>query len=196
MTSAATFPPYPDTRPRSPGTLTLGTAHRRLDLQSPADLAHLKRAARRAARSRIDLHLPPGTADATLGGQDALQKGVEERVNVFLDTTYDGVARNTSLNGVDAETVAWDGQNEDAPEGIERAHGRVAFQLIMNNRVRTIRRAARGETRQTLCGNRGNEYIACRQAPTGCWRRSRDLAERVLTGGSITRDDVGGDRGG
>lgn len=135
MTSAAVFPPYPDPRPRSPGALNLGTAHRRLDLQSPADLAHLKRAARRAARSRIDLHLPPATADATLGGQDALQKGVEERVSVFLDTTYDGVARNTSLNGVDAETVAWDGQSEDAPEGRETTTSNWASQLMMNNRV-------------------------------------------------------------
>jgi len=153
MISAATFPPYPDPRPRSPGALTLSTTHRRLDLQSPADLAHLKRAARRAARSRIDLHLPPGTADATLGGQDALQKGVEERVSVFLDTMYDGVARNTSLNGVDAETVAWDGQSANAPEGSKQTTPKRACQLTMHYRVRTIRRKTRRKTRQTLCRN-------------------------------------------
>lgn len=121
MTSISNLPPFPDPRPRSPGAATLPATHRRLDLQSPADLAHLKTAAQRAARARIDLHLPPNASDAAAGGRDTLRQGVEERVAAFLDTTFAGVARNTSLNGVDAETIAWEGQGETAPEGESHA---------------------------------------------------------------------------
>ena len=55
----------------------MDTAHRRIELQSPADFTYLSSTARRAARQKIDLHLP-APAD---GGEDTLRRRVEELVD-------------------------------------------------------------------------------------------------------------------
>ncbi|KAK5295726.1 hypothetical protein LTR16_000709, partial [Cryomyces antarcticus] len=53
------------------------TAHRKIELQSPSDLSYLVQNVSRAARQKIDLHLPPSAAPE---GEDALRRRVEELV--------------------------------------------------------------------------------------------------------------------
>ena len=53
--------------------------HRRVELQSPADLQFLEANVRRAARQKIDLHLPPAAAPE--GEEDALRRRVEKEVD-------------------------------------------------------------------------------------------------------------------
>ena len=53
------------------------TAHRKVELQSPADLQYLIANVSRAAREKMDRHLPP---DAAPEGEDAMRKRVEQLV--------------------------------------------------------------------------------------------------------------------
>lgn len=57
----------------------MDTAHRRIELQAPADLAYLMNNATRAARAKLDLHFPPSAAPES--GDDAMKKRVEELVD-------------------------------------------------------------------------------------------------------------------
>lgn len=58
------------------------THHRKIDLQSAADLAYLQRNIHAAARQKIDLHFPPAAALADgMGGGDSLRGRVEEMVH-------------------------------------------------------------------------------------------------------------------
>jgi len=54
------------------------TAHRKVELQSPADLTYLIANVSRAAREKMDKHLPP---DAAVEGEDAMRKRVEQLVD-------------------------------------------------------------------------------------------------------------------
>lgn len=57
----------------------MDTAHRKIELQSPADLNYLIANANHAARAKIDLHFPPSAAPES--GDDAMKKRVEELVD-------------------------------------------------------------------------------------------------------------------
>ncbi|KAK3061626.1 hypothetical protein LTR53_019712, partial [Teratosphaeriaceae sp. CCFEE 6253] len=50
------------------------TAHRKVELQAPADLTYLIANVSRAAREKLDKHLPP---DASPAGEDAMRQRVE-----------------------------------------------------------------------------------------------------------------------
>ena len=54
------------------------SAHRKIELQSPLDLQYLIANVQRAAREKLDRHLPP---DAAPQGEDAMRKRVEELVD-------------------------------------------------------------------------------------------------------------------
>ena len=54
------------------------TVHRKVELQSPADLTYLIANVSRAAREKLDKHLPP---DATPEGEDAMRRRVEQLVD-------------------------------------------------------------------------------------------------------------------
>lgn len=60
----------------------MDTAHRKIELQSPADLNYLIANANHAARAKIDLHFPPSAAPES--GDDAMKKRVEELVDQVL----------------------------------------------------------------------------------------------------------------
>lgn len=54
------------------------TAHRKVELQSTADLTYLIANVSRAAREKIDRHLPP---DAASDGEDPLRRRVEQIID-------------------------------------------------------------------------------------------------------------------
>lgn len=62
--------------------------HRRVELQSPADFTFLEGNVKRAARQKIDLHLPPSAAPA---GEDELRKKVEELVEQVRQPDRDSI---------------------------------------------------------------------------------------------------------
>ncbi|KAF2147282.1 uncharacterized protein K452DRAFT_217512 [Aplosporella prunicola CBS 121167] len=76
----------------------MDAAHRRIELQAPADLAYLVANAKRAARQKIDLHLPPSAAPE--GGEDVLRRRVEELVDEYIKATFASARHNIEINGM------------------------------------------------------------------------------------------------
>ena len=54
------------------------TAHRKIELQTPADLSYLIANVQRTARQKLDRHLPP---EAAPDGEDAMRERVAELVD-------------------------------------------------------------------------------------------------------------------
>ncbi|TKA55501.1 hypothetical protein B0A49_10315 [Cryomyces minteri] len=98
------------------------TAHRRIELQSPADLSYLVANASRAARQKIDLHLPPSAAPQ---GEDALRRRVEEPVEQqYIRATFALAKPSLSINGMDpaAELLSAAQKGEGAVAGEEEEY--------------------------------------------------------------------------
>jgi kinetochor protein Mis14/NSL1 len=80
------------------GTRATASAHRKIELQSPADLSYLIANVSRAARSKIDTHLPPDAAPES--GEDALRRRVEVLVEEYIRKTFEGAKEGISVNGM------------------------------------------------------------------------------------------------
>ncbi|KAI9809630.1 MAG: hypothetical protein M1825_000062 [Sarcosagium campestre] len=98
--------------------------HRKIELQSPKDLQYLRDSVARAARSAIDLHLPPSAtlvppapapSQAGQGGKhgrneaignDPLRRRVEELVAEYVRSTFELASYNITINGLDAHALA------------------------------------------------------------------------------------------
>ncbi|EMC95965.1 hypothetical protein BAUCODRAFT_109720 [Baudoinia panamericana UAMH 10762] len=94
------------------------TAHRKVELQSPADLTYLIANVSRAAREKLDKHLPP---DAALDSDDAMRKRVEQLVDEYIRNTFNAAKDGMSINGMDSKEMdaelakAQDGEAEIEP---------------------------------------------------------------------------------
>jgi kinetochor protein Mis14/NSL1 len=73
------------------------STHRKIELQAPADLTYLIANVSRAAREKLDKHLPPDVVQGGNGGEDAMRKRVEELV--------DEVCFKGSMDDVKVKTV-------------------------------------------------------------------------------------------
>lgn len=73
--------------------------HRKIELQSPADLSYIQSQIRTAARQKLDLHLPPVSSDTA--EPDDLRKKTEELVDLFVAQILEGMRGNISINGID-----------------------------------------------------------------------------------------------
>ena len=80
------------------GTRATAFAHRKIELQSPADLSYLIANVSRAARAKIDTHLPPDAAPES--GEDALRRRVEVLVEEYIRKTFEGAKEGISVNGL------------------------------------------------------------------------------------------------
>lgn len=89
----------------------MDSAHRRVELQSAADMTYLMANAKRAARAKIDLHLPPSAAPE--GGEDVLRRRVEELVDEYIRNVFASARHSISINGVEAGEL-----EEDVTEGV------------------------------------------------------------------------------
>ena len=76
------------------------SVHRRIELQSAADLHYLRSNARRSARRIIDLHLPPAAAPDG-GEEDGLRRGVEGLVEEYIKNTFLSARHSISINGLE-----------------------------------------------------------------------------------------------
>ncbi|CAJ2509415.1 Uu.00g144410.m01.CDS01 [Anthostomella pinea] len=76
---------------------------RKIELQTPEDLAYLLANVRRAAAARIDEAFPPMVDGAH--GEDELRTRIEELVNEYIAKTFTLAAPNLSINGLDVDTA-------------------------------------------------------------------------------------------
>ena len=84
--------------------------HRKIELQSPADLTYLTSQIRLVARQKLDLHLTP-VSDTT--EPDELRRHVEDLVESFLAKVLQGMRHNISINGIDVVTRGREGDEVD-----------------------------------------------------------------------------------
>lgn len=92
--------------------------HRKIELQSPADLTYITAKIRTLARQKLDLHLPT-QADAT--EPDELRRHVEELVDAFVAQVLAGLKANISINGIDV--VSRDNNSVGADDNNNKADG-------------------------------------------------------------------------
>ncbi|KAF2115213.1 hypothetical protein BDV96DRAFT_612587 [Lophiotrema nucula] len=85
----------------------MNSDHRKVELQSPADLAFLTTQIRSAAAQKLDLHLPPVTNSSE---PDELRQKVSELVDTFVAQVVGGMRHNISINGMDV--VAEEGSEQ------------------------------------------------------------------------------------
>ena len=71
--------------------------HRKIELQSPSDLAYLTSQIRTAARQKLDLHLPAQPSDSA----DDLRAQTEVLVDAFVAQVLAGLRNNITINGLD-----------------------------------------------------------------------------------------------
>ncbi|RDA91852.1 hypothetical protein CP533_3648 [Ophiocordyceps camponoti-saundersi (nom. inval.)] len=69
---------------------------RKIELQSPEDLAYLLGNVRRAATARLDEAFPPVEG----GGEDELRNRIAELIEEFIDRTFTLASPNMSINGL------------------------------------------------------------------------------------------------
>ncbi|ORY04262.1 hypothetical protein BCR34DRAFT_604909 [Clohesyomyces aquaticus] len=85
--------------------------HRKIDLQSPADLHHIESQIRRLATQKLNLHLPP-VAGAHPEETDDLRVKTESLVSAFVDQVLSSLRKNVAINGIEVE-VGSKGEGED-----------------------------------------------------------------------------------
>ena len=96
--------------------------HRKIELQSPGDLAYLTSQIRTAARQKLDLHLPAQPSDSA----DDLRAQTEELVDAFVAQVLLGLKQNITINGLDVVAQSrgggfdtHDAMDVDTAEGVE-----------------------------------------------------------------------------
>ncbi|KAF2102009.1 hypothetical protein NA57DRAFT_73448 [Rhizodiscina lignyota] len=123
--------------------------HRKIDLQSPADLAYIHSHMSRSARDKIDRALPPAAAPA--GEEDKLRRRVEELVDGYVKSLWEGVRMNVRVNGIDAAEgsegdVRMGGVEDDLEPFDHRLADRIraleAQKEALTERVADLRRTA------------------------------------------------------
>jgi kinetochor protein Mis14/NSL1 len=87
--------------------------HRKIELQSPADLTFLTNQLRTAARQKLDLHLPPVSDTSE---PDELRRNVEDLVDAFVAQVLAGMRSNISINGIDVVQRSSEDDSEEAME--------------------------------------------------------------------------------
>jgi hypothetical protein len=103
----------------TPPPAASSTHHRKVELTTASDLAHLSRLARAAATARLDAAFPlppPAAAGAGADGgeePDALRASVAGLLDAFVARTYAGVRANSSAGGGDFPATDPDGAAAD-----------------------------------------------------------------------------------
>ncbi|KAK0660333.1 hypothetical protein DIS24_g3443 [Lasiodiplodia hormozganensis] len=121
----------------------MDSTHRRVELQSAADLTYLMANAKRAARAKIDLHLPPSAAPE--GGEDVLRRRVEELVDEYIKNVFASARHGISVNGVAAGEVEEEVTEEFEPIDtrlVDKIRALEAQKESLTEKVADLRREA------------------------------------------------------
>ncbi len=108
------------------GSRATESAHRKVELQAPADLTYLIANVTRAAREKLDKHLPP---NATPEGEDVMRRRVEELVDDYIRSTFASAKDNISINGMDSKEM--EAELAKARDGEGGCHSALSESLLM-----------------------------------------------------------------
>ncbi|KAK5108516.1 hypothetical protein LTR62_008256 [Meristemomyces frigidus] len=117
---------FDSTTPLS-GVRATESAHRQVELQSPADLTYLIANLSRAAREKLDKHFPPA---ASQGEEDAMRQRVAGLVEDYIAQTFTMAKSNLCINGLsDVEMETELARAEQGEEEIEPFDAKLAQRL-------------------------------------------------------------------
>lgn len=151
----------------------MDSTHRKIELQSPADLTYLHANATLAAREKLDLHFPPSAAPED--NNDTMKSRVEEMVDAYISSVFSHARPNLNINGLEGKDMdeairmaETEGQGNVPPppphllcgKG-ERENGRVDRG---KNRTGPLRHKTRRETAETVGQYRGLDAAARKSA--------------------------------
>lgn len=88
------------------------TSHRKIELQSPADLTYLVGKVSTVAREKLDKHLPPNAA-ADSDASDPMRRKVEELVDDYVRNTFEMAKDGIAVNGMNAKEMRWEGWEQE-----------------------------------------------------------------------------------
>ncbi|WPH00601.1 Hypothetical protein R9X50_00343100 [Acrodontium crateriforme] len=139
-----------------PGPRATESAHRKIELQSAADLTYLIANVSRAARQKLDKHLPPDATTGENGSEDAMRRRVGELVEDYIRQTFNAAKDNMCINGMDSKEIEAEMAKAQEGEEIEPFDTRLAQRIqnlstqIENQTLHlaNLRRTAPSETAQ------------------------------------------------
>ncbi|KAK2763805.1 hypothetical protein FQN54_009423 [Arachnomyces sp. PD_36] len=79
--------------------------HRKIELQSPADLSYLYANTLAISRQKLDLHFPPSANNNDSNDPDPMKERVRELVDEFITKTFTSATPSLSINGLDLPTT-------------------------------------------------------------------------------------------
>ncbi|KAF2796569.1 hypothetical protein K505DRAFT_373126 [Melanomma pulvis-pyrius CBS 109.77] len=174
------------------------STHRKIELQSPADLTYITALLRTAATQRLNNALPPSPSSTTPPPTpDAYRAKVSSLVDAFVAEVLQGLRTNISINGLDVAPGMDDddgGDEEAAAEAElieyeaydEKLRARVALLVARRDklvsRISAHRRATAGGAALELSEALGREFEA------------QDRAWEVMEGGAgvVVEEELGG----
>ena len=164
----------------------MDSEHRKIELQSPADLAYLTAQLRTLARHKLDLHLP-AQASAAGGAPDELRAHVEALVDGFVAQVLAGMRLNISINGLDVVSRGAPDENGEvrAADDVENVEAVVEEFEPLDERLRERLRGAT-QAREALVSK-----ISVHRR-----RTAREAAERFREGFVREREEWEGGRRG
>ncbi|KAH8423922.1 uncharacterized protein LDX57_001679 [Aspergillus melleus] len=77
--------------------------HRKIELQSPADLTYLYANTVALSRQKLDLHLPPSANQSD--APDPMRERVRELVDQYITKTFTTASSSISINGLDSSSA-------------------------------------------------------------------------------------------
>ncbi|KAM0696716.1 hypothetical protein Q7P36_003965 [Cladosporium allicinum] len=153
------------------GTRATASAHRKIELQSPADLTYLIANVSRAARSKIDTHLPPDAAPES--GEDALRRRVEVLVEEYIRKTFEGAKEGISVNGMGV------GEMEEVLKRVGEGEEIEPFDAKLAQRVQALSAQIENQTLQLASLRRDAPGATARRFEEDFKRRSEEDEARV-----------------
>ncbi|KAL7797330.1 hypothetical protein V8C37DRAFT_370737 [Trichoderma ceciliae] len=89
---------------------------RKIELQSPEDLAYLITNVRNAAIEHLNEAFPP--VEGADGGEDELRNQIEALVNEYIDKTFSLASRNLTINGLPVSPESFVGTAAPTPDTV------------------------------------------------------------------------------
>ncbi|KAI4097183.1 MAG: hypothetical protein LQ344_000593 [Seirophora lacunosa] len=157
--------------------------HRKIDLQSPADLNYLQSNIKLSAQQKLDLAIPASANPA--GEPDAFRPQVQQLVQDYITQTLSLALPSLAVNGLDADTAMLAGAGASsggAGSGVEDESNYEPYDPRLAEKLRTLHRQLEwehtrvAELRREAPGAAARAYVErlerAREAEKG---RERDL---------------------
>ncbi|KAL8928551.1 MAG: hypothetical protein Q9208_001785 [Pyrenodesmia sp. 3 TL-2023] len=159
--------------------------HRKIDLQSPADLVYLQSNIKLSAQQKLDLAIPPSATPAN--ETDTFRPQVQQLVQEYITQTLSLALPSLAINGLDAETsmLADTNTNEVEDESnYEPYDPRLAEKLRTLYRQLEWENTRVAELRREAPGAAARAYVERLESETEAEKVREKEIENIMKGSS------------